>query len=134
MKKEILKTKLPLSKDSRAHISSMCAFDLPVLIEKMKQKHSWAKGEINTMILLKSSNKQIVLTALHNETEIKSFQSNDSITFQLIEGNLLFHTRNESVNLDKGQLLTLHENIKYSLTTKAESVMLVTIATTTNKR
>jgi len=134
MKKETLKIKPPFSNDCRLTYNSLRAFDLPALIEKMKQKHSWAKGEINTMILLKSSNKQIVLTALHEETEIKSFQSNDSITFQLIEGKLLFHTRNESVNLDKGQLLTLHENIKYSLTTSEESVMLVTIATTTHKR
>lgn len=68
-----------------------------------------------------------MLTALHDGTEIQSFQSNDSITFQIIEGKLMFHTRKESVTLDKGQLLTLHENIKYSLTSK-ETVLLLTIA------
>jgi len=40
----------------------------------------------------------------------------------------MFHTRKESVTLDKGQLLTLHENIKYSLTSKEETVLLLTIA------
>jgi hypothetical protein len=41
----------------------------------------------------------------------------------------MFHTRKESVILDKGQELTLHENIKYSLTTFGETVILLTIAT-----
>ena len=103
-------------------------FDLPALVDKMKHKQSWANGELNAMILLKTPNKQIVLTAMHDGTEIQSFQSNDSITFQIIEGQLMFHTREESVTLDEGQLLTLHENIKYSLTTKEETVLLLTIA------
>ncbi|MCK9404690.1 MAG: hypothetical protein M0Q26_14955 [Chitinophagaceae bacterium] len=54
-------------------------FDLPTLIEKMKLEHFWAEGELNAMILLKSTDKQIVLTTLHEGTEIKSFQSNDLI-------------------------------------------------------
>ena len=86
------------------------------------------------MILLKSPDKQIVLTALHEGTEINSFQSNDSITFQIIEGKLKFQTRKESVTLNKGQLLTLHENIKYSLTTSEETVFLLTIANSTLKQ
>jgi quercetin dioxygenase-like cupin family protein len=108
--------------------ASTLSYDLPALIEKMKHSNSWAKGELNAMILLKSPDKQIVLTALHEGTEITSFQSNDSITFQIIEGKLKFHTRKESLTLDKGQLLTLHENIKYSLTSREETVFLLTIA------
>jgi quercetin dioxygenase-like cupin family protein len=68
-----------------------------------------------------------VLTALHENTEVNSFQSNDSITFQIIEGKLKFHARKESITIDKGQLLTLHENIKYSLTAMEETVFLLTI-------
>jgi quercetin dioxygenase-like cupin family protein len=128
MEKESLKGKPPLPKDNRSLNASLLTFDLPTLIEMMKHSHAWAKGELNAMILLKSPDKQIVLTALHEGTEIKSFQSNDSITFQIIEGKLKFHTRKESVTLDQGQLLTLHENIKYSLTTREETVFLLTIA------
>jgi quercetin dioxygenase-like cupin family protein len=108
--------------------ASVHTFDLPALIERMKHSHSWAKGELNAMILLKSPDKQIVLTALHEGTKISSFQSSDSITFQIIEGKLRFHTRKESLTIDKGQLLTLHENIKYSLTSRKETVFLLTIA------
>lgn len=106
---------------------SLLVFDLPVLIQKMKQKPSWIRGDLNAMILLKTPSKQIVLTALHEGTKINSFQSDDSITFQIIEGEIMFHSHNESVILDKGQLLTLHENIQYRLTTNVETVLLLTI-------
>jgi quercetin dioxygenase-like cupin family protein len=128
MEIETLKTNPTLSKKNRLRIASLLTFDLPTLIKKMKHDHNWEKGELNAMILLKSHDKQIVLTALHEGTEINSFQSDDSITFQIIEGKIQFHTRNESVTIAKGQLLTLHENIKYSLTTDEETVFLLTIA------
>lgn len=133
MERETFKAKSLLYKDNTSLNPSLLIFDLPTLIEKMKLKHSWAKGELNAMILLKTPAKQIVLSALHEGTEIKSFQSNDSITFQIIEGKLKFRTRKESVTLAKGQLLTLHENIKYSLTTNEETVLLLTIAGNTSQ-
>ena len=106
---------------------SLFTFDLPTLIENMKNSSAWAEGELNAMILFKRPEKQIVLTALHEGTKIDSFQANDSVTFQIIEGKLKFHTTKESVTLKRGQLLALHENIKYSLTSRKETVFLLTI-------
>jgi quercetin dioxygenase-like cupin family protein len=94
----------------------------------MKQSYTWSNGELNALILLKSPDKQIILTAMHEGTEIKSFQSNDSITFQIIEGKLRFHIRKDTVTLNEGQLMTLDENIKYRLTTEEETVFLLTIS------
>ena len=128
METETLKTKTTLPKDKRSRNVSLLTFDLPTLIEKMKHNHTWEKGELNAMVLLKSPDKRIVLTALHEGTEINSFQSNDSITFQIIEGKLKFHTQKESVTLDRGHLLTMHEKIKYRLTSNEETVFLLTIA------
>ena len=128
MEKETLIAKPPLPWNNRSHSASLLTFDLPALIEMMKNSHTWTKGELNAMILLKNPDKQIVLTALHEGTEINSFQSNDSVTFQIIEGKLKLHTRKESVTLDKGQLLTLHENIRYRLISGEETVFLLTIA------
>lgn len=127
MEKESLNT-TPFGRDNKSPDGSLRAFDLPALIDKMKHSHTWAKGELNAMVLLKNPYKQIVLTALHEGTAIDSFQANTSITFQIIEGKLRFHTHKESVTLEKDQLLTLHEKIKYSLTTKEETVLLLTIA------
>ena len=131
METEILKIKTPRLKYNRSLDTSLYTFDLPALIKKMKKKDSEAKGELNAMILLKRPDRQIVLARIHEGTEIKSFQSNDSITFQIIEGKLKFRNKKNSVILDKGQLLTLHENINYKLTTKEETVLLLTIANST---
>lgn len=127
MEKVILKTKKCLFKENRFLNASLLNFDMPLLIKKMKHSYSWAEGELNTMILLKTPFKQILLTALHEDTIIRSFQSNTSVTFQIIEGKLWFHTLKESLSLDKGQLLTLSENISYSLMAKEETVFLLTI-------
>jgi quercetin dioxygenase-like cupin family protein len=128
MEKEMLKTKPHQYEDNISLKASLHTFDLPILIDRMKHESSWERGELNSLVLLKNPDKQIMLIALHNETKIKSYQSNDSVTFQIIEGKLKFHTRKESVTLDTGNLLTLNDNIKYSLTSKEETVLLLTIA------
>jgi quercetin dioxygenase-like cupin family protein len=70
---------------------------------------------------------------MHGGTEVKSFQSNDSVTFQIIEGKLRFHVRKDTITLNEGQLMTLDENIKYSLTTQEETVFLLTISNDISK-
>ena len=128
MDTETLRSKpLLIRKDNQPFNASLRIFDLPTVIEKMKRENTWDKGGLNAKILLNRPNKQIVLTVLHKGTEINSFQSNDSITILVIEGKLNFHAQKESITLEKDQMLTLHENIDYSLTTKAETVILFTI-------
>jgi quercetin dioxygenase-like cupin family protein len=131
MEKATLKAEPHLTMNVWTQNKALLEFDLPTLIEKIKQSHSWAQGELNAKILLKSPGKQILLTALHGGTEINSFQSNDSITLQVIEGRLRFHTRKEYVTLEAGQMLTLREKVKYRLTSAEETVFLLTIANRT---
>jgi len=116
---------------SRSISTSLKQFDLPSLIEKMKDSRSWKKGELKTLTLLNVPGRQIVLTALHEGTEIDSFQTCDSITLQIVEGRILFRTSKEVKFLDEGQALTLFENIKYSFTARAETVVLLTLANCT---
>jgi quercetin dioxygenase-like cupin family protein len=128
MEIELLNTKPFIRRTRRTINSSLRTFDLPALIDKLKHENTWVNGELNSMILLKRPEKQIILATLHEGTEIKSFQSNDSITFQIIEGKLKFHGQDETIILEKGQLMTLHDNISYSLTSKEETVLLLTIS------
>jgi hypothetical protein len=113
------------------HLSSGCSLrdiDLPALIASLKQSPTWTKGEISTLILLKSPEKKIILAAIHEGTEIESFQSNDSVMLQVLEGRLRFHNSEDTVTLDEGQLMTFDENVKYTLTTLEETVILLTIS------
>ena len=130
METATLETKPLLKRACGPENSSFFNSKLPTLIVNMKQSQSWAQGGLNSMILLKTPSKKIVLTAVHKGTEITSFQSNDSISFQVIEGKLIFHTRRKSVCLNKGQFLTYNENSGYSLTTGEVTVFLLTILQT----
>ena len=128
MQIETLKMNRPQTRNSKSSGCTLLAFDQPTLIATMKHSDTWANGELNALILLKSPKKQIILTAMHEGTEIESFQSNDSISFQIIEGRLKFHVRKDTVTLNEGQLMTLDENINYRLSSQVETVFLLTIS------
>jgi quercetin dioxygenase-like cupin family protein len=101
-------------------------FDIPSLIETLKQDPSWSKRELSTMVLLKSPVKNIVLTLLPAGIEVKSVQLNDAITYQVLHGKLKFHFRNEWVILGKGELLKLNEKTRYQFDSLEESAFLLT--------
>jgi hypothetical protein len=128
MEIETLRTRIPHTNNNRSSGCTLLGFNLPDLIATMKQSYTWANGDLNAIILLKSADKQIILTALHEGTEIKSFQSGESVTFQVIEGKLRFHMRKDAVTLGEGQQMTIDEKIKYSVTTDIETVFLLTIS------
>jgi hypothetical protein len=128
MEIETLRTRIPRTSNNRSSGCTLLGFNLPDLIATMKQSYTWTNGDLNAIILLKSADKQVVLTALHEGTEIKSFQSNESVTFQIIEGKLRFHIRKDTVTLGEGQQMTIDEKIKYSITTDVETVFLLTIS------
>ena len=130
MEIETIKPDLDEINNTRSSDSRLSGFDLPSLIETMKQSYTWANGELNALVLLKSPGKNILLTAMHGGTEILSFQNKNSATFQIIEGTLRIHVKKDSVTLNKGQLLTLDENIKYRLTAEEETVFLLTVSNT----
>lgn len=107
---------------------SFSSFDLPVLIENLKHDHAWKKGELKSMILLKNPTKKIVLALLHEDTEIRSYQADESTTFKIIEGKAKFHIGNDSLILKRGELLTLNEKIKYTIISLEETALLIILA------
>ncbi|HEY5468931.1 MAG TPA: hypothetical protein VIK07_00240 [Bacteroidales bacterium] len=127
MEIETLNSVLPVNEKNTAGTFLSSAFDLTALIKMMKHSDNWSKGELNTLILLKSPNEKIILTAIHKGTEIKSFQADDSITIQILEGELRYRTHNDSVILSNGQLMTIHDKIKYMLTASEDTVFLLTL-------
>ena len=128
MNKESLNTGSPLLQDVSSLNMSLLTYDLQDLIVKMKRQHISSQEDPDSMILLNCLDKKVVLIVLHEGTGFSSYQANSSVTFQIIEGKLEYRSLKEAVMLGKGQFLTLHENINYSLTTDEETVILLTIA------
>jgi len=82
-------------------------------------------------ITLKSTfqEKQILLIAFSEGIKLNSFQSNDSMTFLILEGKIMFHTPKQSLCLEKDQSLKLTENIPYSFKTYEDTLLIMTITT-----
>ncbi len=127
MNKTLLITEKKKTNDCQSSNTGLLSLDLPALVARMKQNSHWIAGELCAKIIIKKEHKRIILTAIHKGTVIESFQSNDSITFRIIEGSLMYVTENESINLIAGEKLILHENINYKLTATEDSVFLLTI-------
>ena len=115
-------------------ISPLFHPEIKTLIRNIKHSRAWARGDQNAMFLVKHSGRQIVLAAFHPGTDIFSYQSNDSITFQIIEGSLKFNSRKASATIAMGQVLTLNGRVKYRLTTSEETVLLLSVAKNTLRR
>lgn len=118
----------PVTRESLADASAPLRHDLPGLIRNMKLSNAWGKGNLNSMILIKNPERNVMLVALHEGTEIISYQSNDSVTFQILEGKMEFNTRKTSAAIGMGQVLTLYDKVKYRLKTCEETVLLMSIA------
>ena len=121
-----LKTKY-LKKIDRPVNALLNTFNLFTRIETKKHEPACVEGKLNSMVLLYRPEKKVLLTMFHEGVEIDSFQSNDSLTLQIIKGKLEFHTRKGSTILNEGKSYTLNENIHYTLTTTEETVFLWTI-------
>jgi quercetin dioxygenase-like cupin family protein len=112
---------------SRQFNSSLLSFDLTALIVKMKHERIWENGDLNVMILLDGSGKKVLLTIMHEGTEINSYQAHDSITFQILEGALKLQFRKESYSLNQGDTFTMNEKIKYNYSSTEETAFLLTM-------
>ena len=73
---------------------------------------------------------RIVLIALHKDAEMTKHTADGMISLQVLEGHLLFTTKEQSVELEKGQMLALHENVPHSVLAKEETIFLLTLTTT----
>lgn len=134
MEPETLNRQTSSIRNNRVIKSSLFPYDLPGLIKNMKDTPDWKKGDLASAILLKSPCKQIVLTLMHDNTEVIFSQPGNSVTFQIIEGKIELHTHKKTVILNNGQFLTLNYNNKFSLTSLEESVFLLTFLTAQGKQ
>jgi quercetin dioxygenase-like cupin family protein len=103
--------------------------DLSVLIANLKNEETWEQGELKSAVLLRSPSKKIILTVLHKGTEISSFQSDDSVTVQVIEGNLKLNYENKIFNLRKGEIMIIKDRAKYKIDSVEDSAFLMILTT-----
>jgi quercetin dioxygenase-like cupin family protein len=110
--------------------SPLITIDLPALLKKIKGS-SWKDSKRNAITVFKTNSLRIVLIALHEGAEMARHIADGIISVQVLEGEIKFNTDLQSVQLSKGQMLTLHERIPHSVLALKETIFLLTLAVTT---
>jgi quercetin dioxygenase-like cupin family protein len=95
--------------------------------EQIKQEETWRNSDRNAITIFKSDGMRVVLIAMHKGAEMKTHTAPGTISIQVIEGQILFHTEQKSVKLIEDQMLALHVGIPHSVQALDESVFLLTI-------
>ncbi len=114
--------------------AALVTIDLPVFLEKIKDESSWKDGKRNAITVFKTNGLRIVLIALHEGVEMARHTADGIISIQVLEGQLRFNTDVRSVELSTGQMLALHEAIPHSVLALQETVFLLTLTTTLEKK
>lgn len=106
----------------------LLVLDLPQALAQIKQEPAWHSSDRNALTLFKSDGMRLVLMALHEGAELKTHTAPGTISVQVLEGRIRFHTEAQTAELAPGQVLTLHAGIPHSVVALQEAVFLLTLA------
>lgn len=108
--------------------AQLVEMDLYNFIDQIKDETTWANSDRNSVTIFKSDTLRIVLMGLHENAELKTHKANGVISVQVLEGKINFITEQQSVLIEKGQMIALQENITHSVIALTESFFLLTLA------
>ena len=69
----------------------------------------------------------IVLIGMHANAELKTRVAKGHINVQVLEGEIKFTAEQKTVSMEKGQMVSLQENIPHSVLAIKESFFLLTM-------
>ena len=110
--------------------ASLVTIDLNYFTKQIRDEKAWKDSDRNAITVFKTNGMRIVLIALHKNAEMAEHTADGMISVQVLEGQMLFTTEEQSVELGKGEMLALHENVPHSVLAKEETVFLLTLTTT----
>ena len=108
----------------------LVTINLGSFIEQIKAEKAWKDSDRNAITVFKTDGMRIVLIALHKDAEMKKHTADGMISVQVMEGQILFTTEEQSVELGQGEMLALHKNVPHSVLAKEETIFLLTLTTT----
>ena len=108
----------------------LVTIDLRNFTKQIREEKAWKDSDRNAITVFKTDGMRIVLIALHKDAEMIKHTADGMISIQVMEGQILFTTKGQSIELDSGQMLALHENLPHSVLAKEETIFLLTLTTT----
>ena len=110
--------------------AALVTIDLRNFTKQIKEEQAWKDNDRNAITVFKTDGMRIVLIALHKDAEMKKHTADGLISIQVLEGQSLFTTEEQSAELGQGEMLALHENVPHSVLAKKETIFLLTLTTT----
>lgn len=108
----------------------LVTIDLRSFAKQIRDEKTWKDSDRNAITVFKTNGMRIVLIALHKNAEMTKHTADGMISVQVLEGQILFTTEEQSVELGQGEMLALHENVPHSVLAKEETIFLLTLTTT----
>ena len=108
----------------------LVTIDLRSFTKQIREEKAWKDSDRNAITVFKTDGMRIVLIALHKDAEMIKHTADGMISIQVLEGQILFTTEEQSVKLDSGQMLALHVGVPHSVLAKEETIFLLTLTTT----
>ena len=96
---------------------------------QLKKESTWNNSDRNAITFCKTNGLRMVLIALHEGAVIAKHTAAGTLSVQVLEGEIIFATDEQSVVLKKEQMIALHKGLPHSVTALKESVFLLTLAT-----
>lgn len=107
--------------------ASLVTMDLNQFIEQLKNESTWKESDRNSITIFKSDSVSIVLIGLHEDAELKNHPANGIISLQVLEGQVKYIIDGQTIELQKGMMLALHQKIPHLIAQK-ETFCLLTVA------
>jgi quercetin dioxygenase-like cupin family protein len=101
--------------------------DIYEYIQQLRNEPAWQKNDRNGITLYKTDGMRIVLVIMHAGAEMRPQTVDGIISFHVIEGNLQIATPEQTTEVEAGQILTLHTNIKHSVRAAEETTFILTM-------
>lgn len=108
--------------------AQLVEMNLGNFINQIKNEKAWETSDRNAVTIFKSETMRIVLMGLHKNAVLKEHKANGVISVQVLEGKVNFSTEQDSVVMEKGQMIALQENIMHKVVAIKESFFLLTLA------
>ncbi|MEP7236795.1 MAG: cupin domain-containing protein [Ferruginibacter sp.] len=107
--------------------AALVTLDMDHFIKQIRNEQTWLDSDRNAITVFKSMAMRLVLIALHKGAEMKKHTAAATISVQVIEGEILFTTDEQTITLTSGKMLLLHEGISHSVVAAKETVFLLTL-------
>jgi quercetin dioxygenase-like cupin family protein len=107
--------------------AQLVEMDLNKFIVQIKDEITWSTTDRNSITIFKSDNTTIVLIGLHQNAELKRHKASGNIHVQVLEGKINFNTEQQTVSLQKGQMIALKADIPHSVWALEDSFFLLTV-------